>query len=289
MSGYNGRRGPNVSQYIANLNTISPQNDHPLSEPHDLDAELSLIMNSDFIDWNAGDGADAGTSDFDLNPSTLDLNFPIEQSAGTRTRSNSAGRSAGQPKINDFTLGGGEFQFADFSHFQDPIVNQSMQNLPQPQTNTYPIAQTYTSSVSNSLSPVAQHFDPSKKRKLDHIDPNSQQAIDEAARIAAEEDKRRRNTAASARFRVKKKQREQALEKTAKEMTERVGVLEARIQQLETENIWLKGLITEKNGGKATASEISALLKKHVEENTGERSTGNRTDGVGTETKDVKA
>ena len=66
-------------------------------------------------------------------------------------------------------------------------------------------------------------------------------------RFAGEEDKRRRNTAASARFRVKKKQREQALEKTAKEMTDRVSVLEARIGQLEMENKWLKGLITEKN------------------------------------------
>ena len=65
--------------------------------------------------------------------------------------------------------------------------------------------------------------------------------------MAAEEDKRRRNTAASARFRVKKKQREQALEKTAKEMSDKVQILEARVNQLEMENKWLKGLITEKN------------------------------------------
>ncbi|KAK8208902.1 hypothetical protein BKA81DRAFT_280546, partial [Phyllosticta paracitricarpa] len=57
------------------------------------------------------------------------------------------------------------------------------------------------------------------------------------------EDKRRRNTAASARFRIKKKQREQQLEKTAKEMTEKVSSLESRIAQLQMENKWLKGLI----------------------------------------------
>ncbi len=73
--------------------------------------------------------------------------------------------------------------------------------------------------------------------------------IEEQSRRAAEEDKRRRNTAASARFRVKKKQREQALEKSAKDMTEKVTALEGRISQLETENKWLKNIVVEKNGG----------------------------------------
>lgn len=70
-----------------------------------------------------------------------------------------------------------------------------------------------------------------------------------AARLAAEEDKRRRNTAASARFRVKKKQREQALEQTAKELENKNLLLEQRIARLETENEWLRGLVVEKNGG----------------------------------------
>lgn len=96
-----------------------------------------------------------------------------------------------------------------------------------------------------------QHQQPTgEKRKADSITaPAGQFSYEEASRVAAEEDKRRRNTAASARFRVKKKQREQALERTAKEMTEKVTVLEGRIQQLETENKWLKNMILEKNGG----------------------------------------
>lgn len=95
--------------------------------------------------------------------------------------------------------------------------------------------------------------------------------------MAAEEDKRRRNTAASARFRIKKKQREQALEKTAKEMTDKVGVLENRVQQLETENKWLKGLITEKND----KTDISEMFKQfqHLEKT---RIKEERKDGVGT-------
>jgi len=66
-------------------------------------------------------------------------------------------------------------------------------------------------------------------------------------RLAIEEDKRRRNTAASARFRVKKKQREQALEMEAKELRERVAVLEKEVDTLKTENGWLRGLITDKH------------------------------------------
>lgn len=66
----------------------------------------------------------------------------------------------------------------------------------------------------------------------------------------SKEDKRRRNTAASARFRVKKKLREQALQKTANEMTEKAKMFENRVHELEREVQWLKALIVEKNDGK---------------------------------------
>ncbi|GAA6002184.1 hypothetical protein JCM10207_003114 [Rhodosporidiobolus poonsookiae] len=69
---------------------------------------------------------------------------------------------------------------------------------------------------------------------------------DQLNSLAIEEDKRRRNTAASARFRVKKKQREQALEQSAKELKERVAVLEKEVETLRTENGWLRGLIVDK-------------------------------------------
>jgi hypothetical protein len=72
-------------------------------------------------------------------------------------------------------------------------------------------------------------------------------SLDEAlTQAAVDEDKRRRNTEASARFRVKKKVREQALERTAAEMTEKVRGLEERVRQLERENGWLRGLIVER-------------------------------------------
>jgi hypothetical protein len=64
---------------------------------------------------------------------------------------------------------------------------------------------------------------------------------------AIEEDKRRRNTAASARFRMKKKEREAELERRSKEMNDRCTELQKRIGVLETENRWLRELITERS------------------------------------------
>lgn len=102
------------------------------------------------------------------------------------------------------------------------------------------------------------------KHKAEPIAPQAQALhFEEASRVAAEEDKRRRNTAASARFRIKKKQREQALEKSAKEMQNKVSDLENKVSQLETENKWLKNLLVEKNEGN---EDISALWKEFTKQ-----------------------
>jgi flagellar motility protein MotE (MotC chaperone) len=182
----------------------------------------------------------------------------------------------------DFDLFTGDFQFTDFNNFgPTALLDPSMHGLPQPQPTHYALPPTYASPAS-SISQVTQGFDQAaKKRKLDSgVPATPHESLDENVRVAAEEDKRRRNTAASARFRVKKKQREQALEQTAKEMQDKATRLEQKVQQLETENAWLKSLITEKNGGTRTTSDLKALLSKHEE--TVNRSSGSNTDGVGT-------
>ncbi|KAG2063288.1 hypothetical protein BDR04DRAFT_1111691 [Suillus decipiens] len=69
--------------------------------------------------------------------------------------------------------------------------------------------------------------------------------------LSAAEDKRRRNTAASARFRLKKKEREAALERRAKELEERVVELERECEGLRRENGWLKGLVVGVTGAGA--------------------------------------
>lgn len=174
----------------------------------------------------------------------------------------------------NFHLFTGDFNFTDFSSYgPTPLLDPSLQGLPQAQPGHFPLLPNYGSPTS----PTSPGYDQStKKRKLDDV--AAPQNMDEGARVAAEEDKRRRNTAASARFRVKKKQREQALEQNAKEMQDKATRLEQKVQQLETENAWLKGLITEKSGG--TTRDLKALLSKH-EEASG-RSSPTHTEGVGT-------
>ena len=72
--------------------------------------------------------------------------------------------------------------------------------------------------------------------------------------ISAAEDKRRRNTAASARFRMKKKEREAALEKKAKDLEGRVNELERECEGLRRENGWLKGLVVGVTGAQPTST-----------------------------------
>lgn len=66
-----------------------------------------------------------------------------------------------------------------------------------------------------------------------------------------EQDKKKRNTLASARFRVKKKLKEQEMERNVKLLSDRVAAFNERINQLELENACLKSLILEKNEKKS--------------------------------------
>jgi hypothetical protein len=62
-------------------------------------------------------------------------------------------------------------------------------------------------------------------------------------RLAVEEDKRRRNQVASARFREKKKRRDKLLEEENKRLVNQVAAQREQITRLESENQWLKELI----------------------------------------------
>lgn len=126
------------------------------------------------------------------------------------------------------------------------------------------------------------------KRKASTANLSPVGDLEDPSRHAAEEDKRRRNTAASARFRVKKKQREQDLEKRAKEMSDKVTSLEGKVQQLEMENKWLKGLITEKSDVRGMEDQFKKFAAERRVQEEAERSTELRTDGVGTAEEDAE-
>lgn len=70
MASYDGQRGPNVSEFIANLNTIPSAQDMaaPGPENFNLDDELAMFTNTQFFDFDLG-------QDADLKPVSLDFDF----------------------------------------------------------------------------------------------------------------------------------------------------------------------------------------------------------------------
>jgi hypothetical protein len=86
--------------------------------------------------------------------------------------------------------------------------------------------------------------------------PSSLSPNSETVGLEEHDLKRLRNTAASARFRTKKRLREQRLERSARERKEKLAALETRMRQLEAENKWLKSLAIEKYN---TKEDIEAL------------------------------
>jgi len=269
MSTYSGRRAPNVSQYLATLNTV--QDNSPTEDLLAQD-DLSLFATTDFFDFEMGDT-------LNLPPATSDFD-----PTNSEKKQNSA--SWQDPSSSDFL--NNDFQFPDLATFN--ALTSGSNAFPQSNANPFPIQQQPAPTPSSATSPTSATTAPraGEKRKLNSISDGANPAsVDEAARVAAEEDKRRRNTAASARFRIKKKQREQALEKTAKEMTDKASMLETKVHQLEMENKWLKSLITEKN--EMGQSGFQELYEKFTRErgslNAGSISEG-RNDGVGTDEED---
>jgi hypothetical protein len=98
MSSYGGRRGVNVSQYIANLNMV-PSTDDMLESPTNVEDELALFTNN--VDWDA-------TSGFGQSSAPFDINF--EQPTTT------AGADISEPKL-DFDLNGKLSNISPFLYF----------------------------------------------------------------------------------------------------------------------------------------------------------------------------
>ncbi|KAG9997035.1 hypothetical protein KCU78_g17148, partial [Aureobasidium melanogenum] len=263
------RRAPNVSQYIANLNTVPSAAD--LAAQQELgafDDDLAMFTNTQFFDFDG---------DMPAFPDMPQQQFPANM----------------QPDMHkplDFG-NANNFQFPDFSFQQSrphtlptsppnglAIAPSPSTRLDFPAQHAPRMAQPQPQAAFSQPSPQV-----GDKRKSTVAAMSSPADLEDESRLAAEEDKRRRNTAASARFRVKKKQREQALEKTAKEMSDKVQILEARVNQLEMENKWLKGLITEKNLKGPTANSETTDAKES------ESITESSKKGVGTDKEADKA
>ncbi|KAH8993340.1 hypothetical protein EDB86DRAFT_3103303 [Lactarius hatsudake] len=156
---------------------------------------------------------------------------------------------ASRPTLNAFDIGS---LLAGFGI--DPFMASSV----QPASATPSLAQILSLYPNAALPPLPP-------ATTGPVPPVGEQSSDGASPTAVTttplnpaEDKRRRNTAASARFRLKKKEREAALEKKSKELEMRVTELERECEGLRRENGWLKGLVVGVTGAGAAQQQPQA-------------------------------
>ncbi|KAH7021160.1 uncharacterized protein B0I36DRAFT_367597 [Microdochium trichocladiopsis] len=251
-----GRRGQsvNMSQYLQTLNEIR-QEPSPEDTTGTLEDDLAVFANTNFVDWDTPTAAHHTSPVSAPTPSTaapsVPANTPMMKQAATPAPPNTD--PLADLTTFDFNLDGYGFDFNPYTSSGVPAFSENLSALQPLQP-----APTYASHGSQRNQFVPAGPPAGEKRKADTVPAPRQLSFEDQSRLAAEEDKRRRNTAASARFRVKKKAREQALEKSQKEYADKIVLLEGRISTLETENKWLRELVMEKNGGSAEA--VSTLM-----------------------------
>jgi hypothetical protein len=257
MSAYRGRTGPNFSEYLNNLNSLSPYEEENIPvDGLDFESDLAMFTNTDFTQL-----------DIPQLPEETGFNYAVNNDKPGETRYQDLLGGEGQT-YNSGPINTSPADTPGYYNYATPIQ-------PAP---SVPFA---NEGSANQIARPAHAAAP--RRKTESAEPRNVNA-EETSRVAAEEDKRRRNTAASARFRVKKKQREQALERSVKEINDQNSKLMSRIDQLEMENKWLKDLITEKNAiqSKEEIDEAFKRFKRESEERDNMRSESPRVKGVGT-------
>jgi hypothetical protein len=244
MSAYRGRTGPNFSEYLNNLNTLAPPyEEEQFNENLDINSDLAMFTNTDFTHFDIPAVPEDSNFEFDLGDNKPE-NF----------------------KYEDLVSGSGA----------NTNFNPSLGGSPADGSQFYPGYNASGFSADGHGNGALGARPQAEGTPTDNLSP------EDKSRLAAEEDKRRRNTAASARFRVKKKQREQALERNVKEINDKNAKLEAKVNQLEMENKWLKDLITDKNAAPSRESIDAAYQKFKRESEEREVKESGHTTGVGT-------
>jgi Basic region leucine zipper len=202
---------------IANLNSISPLIFPDTIGAEDLVGDIDLFTNTEFFDFDYGVPSSFTSLD------SVQKQGDVDQGNGNSSRVNSIS--------NDTDL------TQNFNFLARMFV------LSETVLTIEPLLFGLGSLGSTNEEPS------SKRQKATGGSPAKVEgaplSTEDVAHAAAEEDKRRRNTLASARFRAKKKMREQALEKDHKEMTAKIEKMENRIKELELENKWLRGLVVQ--------------------------------------------
>lgn len=258
MSAYRGRTGPNFSEYLNNLNSLSPYEEDSVNvEGLDFESDLAMFTNTDF-------------TQLDIPPLPVEtgFNYSMDSDKPAETQYQDLLGGADNPNFGGVPITTSPAGTPGYYNYNAPIQPAPVSAFPRDN-------QADRAPRESQSGPSRRKTEPAESR---------QETPEEQSRVAAEEDKRRRNTAASARFRVKKKQREQALERSVKEINDNNAKLQAKVEQLEMENKWLKDLITEKNAVQSK-EEIDAAFqqfKRESEERQDLRSESPRVKGVGT-------
>ncbi|UKZ45826.1 hypothetical protein TrVGV298_000019 [Trichoderma virens] len=236
-------RGPNMSDFLHNLN-VTNDNRCPDESEFSFEDALAMFTNSQFFDSGSGQNIDY---------QALPVHPEIEHAAPSAAASTADELASLLGDFTNLDFITSAFDLGEFDWLFDlsvPLPHEGLGNLQTIQPNPLSHHKSPRDSPSRKASVSTQH-----SRSL---------SFEELPRLAEEVDRRKRNTAASARFRIKKKQRWTALEKAVTEMSEKATQLENRITLLETENNWLKNLVIEKsNGNEEFAAKFKEFNLKH--------------------------
>lgn len=107
MANFAGRRAPNVSQYIANLNTIPSEYNLAAQqeENYSLADDLATFTNADFYDFDLGDDAEQSNIEYDHAREER-----LRRLNSTASKSNGKGLDFGNgmllSSVHDFCLDG---------------------------------------------------------------------------------------------------------------------------------------------------------------------------------------
>ena len=150
-----------------------------------------------------------------------------------------------------------------FQQVQQRVIGGNQDSDQQP---CYAASSSSTAPSSSAIAPIY-----TKLNYHDHAipeDPSMVEISHSQTKAVEPMLKRQRNTAASARFRAKKKRNEQIQAQNAREREAILNRLENKVTELETEIRWLKDLlmdraeVTARKDGKATAEDRKGYERK---------------------------
>ncbi|KAI8336558.1 hypothetical protein BC941DRAFT_452941 [Chlamydoabsidia padenii] len=228
-----------------NLSTYKQQKAHPISHRHSnipltLDIALAIARNN-----GCPNDHDSSTvsSPYDYQQHQQQQYFtPLPSLPGSPTHDD-----PGQPHLVTYTM------LSPTEPPSHPSLQPPQENYPMYETNLNQMHQSVSTNDAWMTMTRQESSKPTKRRRRTQSSPAKQSPPTEQHHLEVTADmvrldKRRRNTAASARFRIKKKIREQTLQQTACEMTEKARFFENKVHELEREIKWLKDLLMAKNG-----------------------------------------